>query len=71
LAEALSSPPEQFFSSAYLARAYELSLQTRGSIYDCLYLAVAEDQDCSFVTADTRFINNMNKSSNIIHISSI
>ena len=71
LAEVLSTPPEQFSAAVHLARAYELSLQTRGSIYDCLYLALSEDQSCPLVTADTRLINNMNNPSNIVHLSAL
>jgi predicted nucleic acid-binding protein len=71
LAEVLSTPPQQLFTAVYLARAYDLSLQTRSSVYDCLYLALAEDKNCPLVTADTRLINNMNSPSNIIHLSTL
>jgi predicted nucleic acid-binding protein len=35
--------------------AYYLAQQTMRSLYDCLYLALAEEQDSRVVTADRRF----------------
>ncbi len=35
--------------------AYELALDTRQSLYDCLYLALAEAVDGRMITADLRF----------------
>lgn len=39
-----------------LPRAVELSSQLRVGVYDCLYVALAEREDCEFVTADIRLI---------------
>lgn len=69
LAEILSTPPEQFSASYLLVHAFELSLQSRTSIYDCLYLALSDDQNCPMVTADTKLINKLGDPPNIIHIS--
>jgi predicted nucleic acid-binding protein len=35
--------------------AYELALDTRQSLYDCLYLALAETVDGRLITADRKF----------------
>ena len=35
--------------------AYELALDTRQSLYDCLYLALAEAVDGRMITADRKF----------------
>jgi predicted nucleic acid-binding protein len=40
-----------------LDRALELGLQTGRTVYDCLYLALAERLDTVVVTADERFVN--------------
>ena len=40
-----------------LPRAIELSSQFRIGVYDCLYVALAEQQQCGVVTADSRLIS--------------
>jgi predicted nucleic acid-binding protein len=40
-----------------LPLALEIAMAIRHSIYDCVYLALADQQDCRFVTADRRFRN--------------
>ena len=37
--------------------AYELALDTQQSLYDCLYLALAEAVDGRMITADRKFYN--------------
>lgn len=37
--------------------AYELALETRRSLYDCLYLALAEAVDGRLITADRKFFD--------------
>lgn len=37
--------------------AYELALDTQQSLYDCLYLALAEAVDGRMITADRKFFN--------------
>ncbi len=39
-----------------LARAFDLSSKMRIGVYDCLYVALAEREQCKVVTADTRMI---------------
>jgi predicted nucleic acid-binding protein len=38
-------------------RALTLALKTGRTVYDTLYLALAESEDCPFVTADVRLVN--------------
>jgi predicted nucleic acid-binding protein len=40
-----------------LPRAYAIAAQMRIGIYDCLYVALAEQQSCVLLTADTRMLN--------------
>lgn len=48
--------PLQHHADARLfAAAYQLALDTRRSLYDCLYLALAEAIDGVMVTADHKF----------------
>ena len=39
-----------------LPRAYTISSRARIGVYDCLYVALAEQEHCDFVTADDRLI---------------
>lgn len=49
--------PDLHTSAPLMARAIELSSQTRASVYDCLYLVLAEDEHCEVITADQKFLN--------------
>lgn len=40
-------------------RALEISSQTRSGFYDCLYVALAENQHCELVTADDKLLRNL------------
>jgi predicted nucleic acid-binding protein len=42
-----------------LGRAVDISSQTRGGLYDCLYVALAEREGCELVTDDQRLIANL------------
>jgi len=37
-----------------LERAIEMAKQFRIGVYDCLYLALAEQEQCAFITADAK-----------------
>lgn len=39
-----------------MRRAFELSSQARIGVYDCLYIALAEAEQCRVVTADHRLL---------------
>lgn len=48
--------PIQYHSShIHRERAFEIAIETRRSIYDCLYLALAEMLDGRMITADRKF----------------
>jgi predicted nucleic acid-binding protein len=55
----LSDAPTFFASLALMPRAYAISSQMRIGVYDCLYLALAEQETCDFVTADGPVLNNL------------
>ncbi len=40
-----------------MPRAIALSSQARIGVYDCLYIALAEQEQCELVTADQRLVN--------------
>jgi predicted nucleic acid-binding protein len=42
-----------------LPRAYAIAEQTRNSVYDCLYVSLAEHEGCEMVTADDRLIRSL------------
>jgi predicted nucleic acid-binding protein len=44
-------------SQVLLPRALSLAIQTRRTVYDCLYLALAMDANTVMVTADRRLVN--------------
>ena len=44
---------------SFLPRAYEISSQMRVGVYDCLYVAVAEQEKCDLITADDKMIKNL------------
>ena len=42
-----------------LEMAAKLAIELDHAAYDCVYLALAIDRDCPFVTADTRFVKKV------------
>jgi predicted nucleic acid-binding protein len=42
-----------------LARAVDISSQSRAGLYDCLYVALAEQEGCELVTDDQKLIANL------------
>lgn len=42
-----------------LDRAYQIASVAGKGIYDCLFVALAEREQCEFVTADTKLISNL------------
>jgi predicted nucleic acid-binding protein len=59
LADVLATPPALHPYQPLLARAVDISSQSRGGLYDCLYVALAEREGCEFVTDDLRLIANL------------
>ena len=56
LRDLLKAPPTLFDSVPLLPRAQEIAKQYKRSVYDCLYVALAEREQCEFVTADVKLI---------------
>jgi predicted nucleic acid-binding protein len=46
--------PQLFPSLSLMTQAYTISSQERLGIYDCLYIALAEQEGCTLVTDDAR-----------------
>jgi predicted nucleic acid-binding protein len=53
----LNGVPPLFQALPLLPRALELAKQFRQTVYDCLYVALAEREGCEFVTADDKLVN--------------
>jgi predicted nucleic acid-binding protein len=57
--ELMVDSPQLFPSVALMLRAMAIASQARIGVYDCLYVALAEREDCELVTADARLINSL------------
>ncbi len=44
-----------------MPRAYDISSQYRSALFDCFYIALAEQAKCEFVTADDRLLRNVQR----------
>jgi len=60
--EIRSMPIQSYPTIALRERAFELALEMKSSIYDCLYLALAEVLDGRMVTADRKFFLSLQNS---------
>ncbi len=66
----LAFPIQSYLSQALGEEAFQMAIETKRSIYDCLYLALAEALECRMVTADRRFfqaLQNGPLSSHLFH----
>lgn len=52
-------PLQRHANDRLFPAAYRLALDTRSSLYDCLYLALAEVVDGIMVTADRKFVTTL------------
>jgi predicted nucleic acid-binding protein len=59
LFDILTTPPVMHPYEPLLARAVDISSQTRGGLYDCLYVALAEREGRELVTDDQKLIANL------------
>jgi predicted nucleic acid-binding protein len=59
LSRILAYPPDFEPYLPLLPRAVELSSQTRIGVYDCLYVALAEQEQCELVTGDQKLLNSL------------
>jgi predicted nucleic acid-binding protein len=48
--------PTLHSSIALFPRAFEIASQTRTTVYDCLYVALTEREQCDLITADERLM---------------
>lgn len=58
-ADIMSIPPRLESAGPLIPRAIQISSSIRIGVYDCLYIALAERENCEFVTADIRLVNNL------------
>ncbi|MBI3822753.1 MAG: type II toxin-antitoxin system VapC family toxin [Planctomycetes bacterium] len=58
-AKVMNNPPVLIAHAALIARAIDISSRTRSGYYDCLYVALAEQEGCPLITADQKSINNL------------
>ena len=54
--EVVTPAPDLRSHLALLPRAIDISSDLRVGVYDCLYVALAEREQCSVVTADQRMV---------------
>lgn len=59
LGDVLTTAPQLHPSFPLLYRAVEISSQLRIGMYDCLYVALAEQENCELLTADDKLIQNL------------
>jgi predicted nucleic acid-binding protein len=59
LADVLSTPIPLHPYGSLLSRAVSISSAMRCGVYDCLYVALAEQESCEFITADDRLIRTL------------
>jgi predicted nucleic acid-binding protein len=59
--DVIVQPPEFFDTAPLMAKAIEISSQTRTSVYDALYLCLAFEHNCEVVTADLKFIKALHQ----------
>jgi predicted nucleic acid-binding protein len=72
LSSILTTAPQFFAFSPFLARAIDISSTIRIGVYDCLYVALAELEKCDFVTADDKLVINLQKQFPfIVHLSTL
>jgi predicted nucleic acid-binding protein len=55
--ELLRAPITLLYSLNFLIDALSLASATGSTVYDCMYLQSAIEQDCKLVTADRKFYN--------------
>jgi len=56
--EAIEAQPLQVYPSLRLmSPAFDMAIQTRRAVYDCVYIALAVECQCQMVTADEKLFN--------------
>lgn len=59
LADLLMTAPRFPPYGPLLSRALAIASQERVGVYDCLYVALAEKENCELVTADDKLVKNL------------
>lgn len=59
LDDILNDLPQLYVYEPLLRRATAISSKTRAGLYDCLYVALAEQEGCELLTADDKAIKNL------------
>ena len=59
LADVMQTPPFLHSAGPLLVRAYEIAHRYQRTVYDCLYVALAEREQCEFITADIKLFNGL------------
>jgi len=60
--QCLGELPPMSAAVPLLPRALEIAKQFRQSVYDCLYVALAEREGCELITADDKLVNAVQSS---------
>ena len=71
LSEVMATRPMLHPYLSLMSRAVELSSQFRLGVYDCLYVALAEREDCELITADDRLLKALGSQFAIIPLASL
>lgn len=72
LTDVLLTVPVIVNSVSLLPRAYEIAHRYQRTVYDCLYVALAEREQCDFITADDKLVNGLQATFPfVIHLASM
>ena len=67
----MKTAPLLISSIPLIPRAYDIASQARIGVYDCLYVALSEKENCQLVTADDKLIKALQTSfPQIVHLAS-
>ncbi len=67
----MTDAPELFPTLPLMDRALTISTQCRHNVYDCLYIALAEREDCELITSDEKLIKLQTTFPFIVSLSSL
>ncbi len=60
-ASVMTAPPTLANDHSLIQRGIEIASIHRIGVYDCVYVALAEQENCDLITADTKLVNNLKK----------
>jgi len=70
--DAMTTCPVLLPTLSLTTRAIDISSQIRIGVYDCLYVALAEQEQCQLVTADDKLVNLLQPTfPQIIHLAAL